>query len=531
MSCVEPVPIVSEVQNGLDDENNIVADNTVSTGSGDEGNHNNTQFEGTMDPFYEEQWHLNNILNPGEDLNVSSVHAAGNKGEGVHVAIVDDGLEVNHPDLVANVNLNASYNYLNGSNDPTPSLDYAHGTACAGIVAARDLNDIGVRGVASRASLVGYNLLLNSTSVNMSDAMTRNLNLIDVSSNSWGPVDGRGDFVASPSILTNGINEGISSGRNGKGIVYVWAAGNGAPIDRSNYDGFASHPGVMAVAAIGNNGQYAFYSEMGSNLWVAAPSLGAQGSPAITTTDLSGIEQGYNKGSLLEVDAQGDYTNTFNGTSAAAPMVAGVAALLIKENPNLTYRDVKNIIAKSARKNHPTNINWQVNGAGIAINQNYGFGAVDSQAAVDLAKTWALMPSQVVESWPAASTQSVGVVIPDDETLVTSDISIANSNISKIEYVEVELIMDHADWGNLDITLRRKGAITTESMLATWHDCFNAAGAVIACERADNSFTFGVSRHLDEPADGIWSLEVTDAENPDNNTGTLLSWRLKIYGH
>lgn len=555
VSCLEPAP-VKEVP--VDGAANSLNDDTTSDSSGSGGSSNDSTNSTTgIDPLIEFQWHLDNTgTNPiidsddgntyngvaGEDLNIKELYESGAKGEGITIAIVDDGLEVIHPDLNANINQSLSYNYLNDSTNPTPAQNNGHGTACAGIIAARDNNDEGIRGVSPRSSLVGYNLIAGYQSSRAFDAMTRNKNTVQVSNNSWGPADGYGNFTDADSVWAAGIKDGTSSGRNGKGIVYVWAAGNGGNLaDISNYDGFASQEGVIAVAAIGNTGRFASYSEYGSNIWLAAPSMGDNGE-GIVTTDLRGNSKGYNTSS----DGSGDfsnrnYTNSFNGTSAATPMVSGVAALMLEANPLLSYRDVKAILAKTARKNDPTNINWDTNSAGNDYNYNYGFGAVDAQRAVSASISWSLLPSQKIESWPTSGVQSVGTVIDDAGTLVSSNINISGSAITSIEFIEVELNMEHNDWGNIEVILERNGSTTTSSILAVAHPCINSSlTAIIDCTKSNDSFTFGVAKHFEEDPDATWTLKVRDAEaandidnsDPtDGESGTLVSWRMKVYGH
>jgi uncharacterized protein YccT (UPF0319 family) len=193
------------------------------------------------DPLFGDQWHLLNTGlqlganslpgKQGEDINVQPAWAV-TKGEGVRIAIVDDGLEMAHEDLASNVAANGqSYNYVTLSSDPTndpADLASGHGTAVAGIAAARDLNNLGGSSVAPRATLVGYNFLQNSSASNEVDALTRNAVNVSVSSNSWGNPDGTGNLAPSSATWQSAINTGLTNGRGGRGTVYVWAAGNGA---------------------------------------------------------------------------------------------------------------------------------------------------------------------------------------------------------------------------------------------------------------------------------------------------------------
>ena len=176
-----------------------------------------------------------------------------------------------HEDLKENVDTALNHDYT----PETPSI-YArnnnHGTAVSGLIAARD-NDLGVRGVAPRATIYGYNLLDKRTDINEADAMTRNRVETVVSSNSWGERDDIVVFEGPARVWEMAIETGVNEGSDGKGIVYVWAGGNGAEIgDNSNYDGYANYYAVTAVCAVNDRGIRSFYSEQGANLWVCAPS-------------------------------------------------------------------------------------------------------------------------------------------------------------------------------------------------------------------------------------------------------------------
>ncbi|MFZ5699227.1 MAG: S8 family serine peptidase, partial [Pseudomonadota bacterium] len=500
---------------------------TVTGGSGTVGAANVTQVNvscGTSDPLFVDQWHLQNTGQAGgtvsEDVDVLPVWNAtpAIKGTGVRIAIVDDGLQIAHEDLSPNVVAGQSHNYVNGTTDPTPTGANAnHGTAVGGVAAARDLNDLGGAGAAPRASLVGYNLLQDLTTANEVDAMTRNAAAVSVSNNSWGaPDDGR--WAASASTWRSAIDTGTTTGRGGKGILYTWAAGNGGSVpDNSNYDGQANYHGVLAICAVGDDGIRASYSERGANLWVCTPSEGRAGH-AITTTDRTGAA-GYNDGSTPGDYANANYTNTFNGTSSAAPLAAGVIALVLEANPNLGWRDLRLVLAQSARQNHPTDTDWIVNGAGFNINHNYGFGVADASAAVALAQTWVNVGPELVFS---TATATVNASIPDnDSTGIADVISVAGSGIGKIEFVEITFNGDHTYVGDLEISLTAPSGTT--SRLSELHAC---AGGCLGVP--DNSWRFGSARHLAEAADGNWTLRVSDLAA--NDTGTFASWRLTFYG-
>jgi subtilisin-like proprotein convertase family protein len=443
---------------------------------------------------------------------------------------VDRAVEIRHQDLQQNRSASLSgrvYTQPGGpaNGDPTPTqtdADNAHGTAVAGIAVARDNNSVGGRGVAPRASLVGYALLQASTSSNEADAMAFQAPAIGVSNNSWGPPDGTGLLTDSTSLWRDAVDFGLATGRGGLGTIYVWAAGNGygSPTrDLSTYDGYASYRGVIAVGAVTAQGRQPSYSEAGANVWISAPGGDPCGAGlGITTTDLSGAS-GFNTGAETDETADINYTQCMDGTSAAVPSVSGVAALVLQANPGLDWRDVRGVLAQSARRNDPGNPSWKTNGAGRRFSDAYGFGMADAAAAVGLARTWTRLPAQVRFGSPS---QAVNQAIPDNNpTGVASTLTVAGSGISRLEWVDLSFsAADHPYSGDLRVVLTSPSG--TEQVLAEQHSCSGRCTPY-------SSWRFGIAHYLDEPADGVWKISVQDLAAVD--TGTFQSWQLTLYGH
>ena len=489
------------------------------------------------DPLYSDQWHLKNLGLPtgtaGEDANVESVWSEF-CGLGITIAVIDDGLDIAHEDLAANV-VAGSKNYVNNTADPSSpagSTD-SHGTSVAGIAAAVGFNNIGVRGVAPGAQLIGLNALAKSDEASTNDAFIRG----DISNGSFGPID-NGLLHPTDALYRAAIEDGITNRRDGKGIIYFRPAGNGRganPLssDYSNYDGQVSHHGVNAIAALDDNGQQASYSESGANVLISTHSGEFCSTNTQTTVDVTGTAGANNAGTNAAGSdyVNDNYTKCFNGTSGATPVAAGVAALVLQANPNLTRRDVRLLLARTARKNDPLDAGWTDNGASMPVNHKYGFGAIDAAAAVAAAKSWTLLAVQKTPE--TSSSGAIAIAIPDSPssgtfgTAATNDLTIAASSISQVEFVEVTFASNHSFWNDLEITLTSPSG--TKSVLAETHfkDRKDTIIAPIGNEYV-NGFTFGSVRHTDEIATGDWQISVRDGGPSDE--GNITSWSIKIYG-
>jgi len=476
---------------------------------------NGTTLSNGNDPLYSSQWHLNQGNN--NDAGVEVPWGAGIKGAGVTIAVVDDGMESKHEDLCGNISSVKSYNYLKNSTDPDHYyIDSGHGTSVAGIIAAQMNNNIGLRGAAPSAKLTARNLLEMTTisSSAVADAMALDSNSIHISNNSWGAPDKTGLYSEeyATSLWKSAIGNGITSGRGGLGTLFTWAAGNGAYgsngniVDNSNQDGQANYHGVMAICGIGKDGKKAFYSENGANLWVCAHTMGND-YVGISTTDRMGDKGGNNptkSGNFVDRS----YRNDFNGTSSAAPLAAGVIALLLSKYPNLSWRDVREIIAESAIKNDPSDTDWTTNGANLQINHKYGFGAINANSAIVKAASWTPISSSKIYDTYEVSTNS------------NASFSTTSSNIKYIEYIEIYFTTTEPNMGIITValihenyTINASGRTSTSSILVEPHLCYTSSGALRSCENYSGSATtlrFGSSRHLGESVNtGQWKVLVT----------------------
>ncbi len=473
---------------------------------------------GVNDALYGCQWHLHNggqyEGGAGEDINVEAVWTT-NMGAGVNVAVVDDGIHFEHEDLTENAAPSRNRNYSTRADIFDPFEH--HGTSTAGLIAARD-NSIGMRGVAPRATIYGYNLFADFTDANTVDAAFRMAQggeagdeTTDVSSNSWGPTPTAGPRSTSAS-WEMAVQNGVTSGANGKGIFYAFAAGNGHYVTHhANLNGRANYYAVTAVCAVNYDDVRSGYSEMGANLWVCAPS-NDDNLPEIATT----------YGGHL-------YTDEFGGTSAATPIVSGVAALLRTANSSLTWRDLKLILAASARKNDADNTGWAQGALEYGsdsehyfFNHEYGFGVVDAGAAVALAADWTNVPALREISAESAGTDLHIPDAPSDTipgTTVSSSLTIGN-HVGFVEFVEIHTTFDHESFRELEVELESpSGARST----LTW--VFDR----IYHRPVEETIRFGSARHLGENAAGTWTLHITD--HLDTRTGTLEGWSLTVYGH
>ena len=444
------------------------------------------------------QWHLVNTHTPGLDVNIQPAWNRGITGAGIVIGIVDDCLEIAHPDLAPNYRPTLSWDF--GQNDGDPSPVYAddrHGTSVSGVAAARGGNGIGVTGAAPEAGLAGLRIDFNNWSdQQLIDATLYQAGPIRVKNHSYGV---QAPFYSTDSWVA------ASRAASDAGVINVRAAGNERSIigsigdtyyvlnwGNANLKSLQADRKAITVAALGSNGQYAYYSNFGACVFVTAPSSGS--SYGITTTDRTG-SAGYSAGATSFPDA--DYTTSFGGTSSASPLVAGIVAQMLQVNPNLDVRGVKNILARTSRVVDPNQADWITNGAGLHFNPNYGFGLIDADAATQMAATYTQPP---VEAAYTTGTVRVNAAILDNVTEgVIRSFTLAGNG--SLESVEVAVDITHNYPGDLFIQLTSPSG--TRSVL-TYDHTFQDR------EMTGLIWTFSSAAFWGEDLSGTWSLQVAD---------------------
>jgi subtilisin family serine protease len=377
------------------------------------------------DPYFVNQFYLYNTGQTmpdghsgtaGADINIPDAWDITKGNSDIIVAVLDQGVVANHPDLPNSrqVRLNGS-NFGDGDvNNPSPTGNDNHGNACAGIIAASQNNE-GIAGIAPNCKIMPIRIFNSDdtgiSSTQLADAITfAKNNGAHILSNSWGYNSSNPNLYP---VIKSAIEDATTTGRNGKGCVVVFAAGNTANhVSGSNgYITFPSNVNVSGVLTVGASDRYDQQSNYSptSNLSssynqivdIVAPSHKAYSCQISTETfeiwtiDMF-LSAGYNPvknsdcGSLPEVGTYMPdsgvnyhaYTGYFGGTSASCPEVAGVAALILSLNPSLTQKQVADIIESTARK--AGGYSYQTT-SGIpngTWNSQMGHGVLDACAAI-----------------------------------------------------------------------------------------------------------------------------------------------------
>lgn len=333
------------------------------------------------------QWHLKATKIDGVQINADVKADLAQKlsvGEDVIIALIDDGFDIDHTEFNIPGKVVSSRDVSSGTNDPRPGNAYNnHGTACAGVAAASGIH---ASGVAPGAMLMPVKLSSNLGSLAEANAFKWAADHgADIISCSWGPADGNWadssdpvhtTYVDIPDSTRLAIDYAVSNGRNGKGCVITFAAGNGN--EDIKYDGYASYEKVIAVAACNDTGKRSIYSDYGDQVWCSFPSsdFGYPPfnhpdplTPGIYTTDRTG-SAGYNP--------DGDYTDDFGGTSSACPGAAGTAALILSVNSGLTWQQVRDIIKETSEKIDKAGGKYDSKGH----SRLYGYGRINAEKAV-----------------------------------------------------------------------------------------------------------------------------------------------------
>lgn len=464
------------------------------------------------DPLYVQglQWHLTNsgqFGGPGTSINAIN---AWNQvsGRGVTVTVVDSGLFHAHEDLVARYKANMSADFKDFDLDPAPdAADQSHGTSVAGLIGSTGNNDAGGLGVAPEAGLAGIKLDFDNGWTDQTEAqfMEYGGRELQVSNNSWGYTSAAS--AISP-LTAAALYRDVTFGRGGLGTVILFATGNSAlEGQEANLKGLVGNRYTMGIGGVGADGKRASYSSHGSAVDVTAPTQGGNFATDVgmTTTE------------YVDDDTLNSYTNTFNGTSAASPVAAGVAALVLEANPNLSWRDVRAVMELSAQKVDPTNSGWYTNAAGYHINEEYGFGMVDAAAAVALAKTWTNYSAE--RTWTSGN-------VSVNRGITTSGLSTSftvNQNL-KIDQAEVSFRIQHSSPEDVRVALISPSG-TVVNMV---HEARTPVSGSFFGTVFEDGYTVATDFFRDEVSLGTWRIVVYDKFGAAS--GTVNDLQLNLYG-
>lgn len=533
------------------------------------------------DPLFKYAWHLSNTGQKvfsntggvaGNDLNLKITWAAGNYGNGIKILVSDDGVESAHEDLAANFSTaNESRDYYTPKwigSSAAPSSTDSHGTSVAGLIAAVGGNGMGSSGVAPKATLIATNFMSDGVPKTSDIIADQGKGNVDIVNMSWGyPQNGYNPIEPT---LEDQWKNGTENGRSGKGTIFVKSSGNGRVeevargvndyrLGFSQFDDFNNSPYVIVVGAYLATGINTNYSSPGANVWVSSTG-GYDGvkAPALVTTDRKGCTYGYSNseltgqsatiGSGFEKGKNGNsgcnYTVQFNGTSSAAPTVAGGVALLLGAYPNLTWRDVKYILAKTATEGKldadlaenylyavnpttyasqksPTGYKWDeasiTNAAGFKFNNYFGFGKLNVDKALEFASTYqSIFTKPLVES--TQSVTGLSIAIPDFAASgVDSAITVSQDLV--IEAMQITPSITHGNVGELAIEL-----ISPRGLRSVVVPMNNALDKV----QNITEFRFSTNAFYQESSAGVWTMRVVDGRS--GTQGTITGWKLNIFG-
>ncbi|KAM4809929.1 proprotein convertase subtilisin/kexin type 5 [Rhinophrynus dorsalis] len=478
----------------------------------------NTQATYFNDPKWPSMWYMHcsdNTHHCQSDMNIVGAWKRGYTGKNVVVTILDDGIERNHPDLTQNYDAQASTDINGNDFDPMPRYDASnenkHGTRCAGEVAATANNSHCTVGIAFNAKIGGVRML-DGDVTDMVEAKSLSLNPqhVHIYSASWGP-DDDGKTVDGPaSLAREAFENGIRTGRRGYGSVYVWASGNGGRSrDHCSCDGYTNSIYTISISSTTESGKKPWYLEECASTLATTYSSGETYDRKVITTDL-----------------RQRCTDSHTGTSASAPMAAGIIALALEANPFLTWRDVQHIIVRTSRQGHLNAPDWKTNAAGHKVSHLYGFGLMDAEAMVIEAEKWTTVPAQhiCVEN----TDRQIKTIRPDNVVRsiykATGCTDNSNHHVIYLEHVIVRITITHPRRGDLAIYLTSPSG-TRSQLLANRLFDHSMEGF--------KNWEFMTTHCWGEKASGDWILEIYDTPSQLRNfktPGKLKEWSLVLYG-
>lgn len=511
------------------------------------------------DTLFGQQWYLRNTGQSGGtagmDIRIDGAWLD-YTGVGVRVAVIDDGVFYQHPDLAPTYDLESDGNFDTGEPDGVAVAGvYSHGTQVSSFLGSA-LNGIGIVGVSYGATFTSLRATSDTGAYVGSEAAMSSATSFDVTNNSYG-----NELFGQSAEAFAAVERTATIGREGLGTVNVFAAGNERyQVVLSTHGGEQNSPYQINVAATDADGRIAAFSTPGANVFVSAPGAGVLGVDGLDTLG---------------------YALT-KGTSFATPIVSGVAALVIQANPALGYRDVFEILGYSAYDTggaplttediyrdifgsttipdtvsaggvaavtdaavRVTSYPWTTvtngavdwNGGGLTVSHDFGLGQVDARAATRLAETWSAGARTTANLTIVEAETRVPQTIPDGDAAGISQTVSIGTDI-RVESAVVQVTLPHGEIGDLRIELISPQGTVSYLIYNPDYDIYSAIapGRAPDQETLDNgTFLVGgdsavlmTTQVYGESSLGDWTLRVADTEA--GTSGTLQEWSLSLFG-
>ncbi|MEM6254968.1 MAG: S8 family serine peptidase [Cyanobacteria bacterium P01_D01_bin.156] len=505
-----------------------------------------------QDELYSQQWHLHH--QGGRELAVSS-HISAEKAwditrgsRSIVIAITDDAFDLNHPDLQGMGKLVAPRDLKNKDGLPMPAQAYEnHGTSVAGLAIAEETGG-GVVGVAPGCSFMPIQTtgFLDDKSIEelFDWAVAQGASVISCS---WSPA---AVYFPLSFRQRNAINRAATQGRNGKGCIVLFSAGNAnRPLNGKVRElgwpsnalkgitewlgGFAMHPDVITVSATTSLNRKAVYSNWGKQVSVAAPSNNGAPSMALpsvgqvpTGPQVKGVLDGLGMTTSDRIGAigynRGSYTSTFGGTSSSCPVVAGVVGLMLSANPDLLASEVKQILQDTADKIEDTKPDPQL-GLSYGRYDNrghslwFGYGKVNAYRAVKASRDRYLATRRLSKT--LEQTSAVTLTIPASRTaLQRAGITINQRGL--LQDIQVYVDVRHRFLGDLTIAVKSPQGRTVLLQ-----------GRTLGRQtQLRKTYTFentpALAVLMNQGIHGRWQLDIVD--HTETHQGQLLQWSLRL---
>uniref|UniRef100_A0A336LB42 CSON007967 protein n=2 Tax=Culicoides sonorensis TaxID=179676 RepID=A0A336LB42_CULSO len=302
-------------------------------------------------------------------------------------------------------------------------------------------------------------------------------------------------------MATRAFIEGVTKGRNGKGSIFIWASGNGGrERDNCNCDGYTNSIWTLSISSATEDGLVPWYSEMCSSTLATTYSSGGQGEKQVVTTDL-----------------HHSCTASHTGTSASAPLAAGIAALVLEANSNLTWRDLQHIVVRTAKPSNLKDPSWSKNGVGRRVSHSFGYGLMDAVAMVRLARTWKTVPDQ---QRCEINAPHLDRQIPPKSRLKLQLTVQHCKGVNFLEHVQAKITLTSSRRGDIQIYLTSPAGTKVTLLTSRSHDVSRAGF---------NNWPFMSVHTWGEAPHGHWQLEIFNEGRYMGYT-MFKGWSIILYG-